>query len=67
MDLGDWLELSRLRAENHSWHRCVDGIVEAMRSPTATWQTITAAVETSVDTLNAALSRLHRRPVTRQR
>jgi hypothetical protein len=63
MDLGDWQELSRVRVENHVWHRCTDDILEAVRAPGATHATIAASVEQCVDRLNKRLVALHRRPV----
>jgi hypothetical protein len=67
MDMGDWLEYSRLRGENHSWHRCVNEILDALDAPSATIDSIRLAVSHSVDTLNGALGRLRRRPVPIQR
>ena len=67
MDLGDWQELSRLRIENHFWHRCIEDILEAARAPGATHATIAARVEQCVDALNSRLVSLHRRPVPLRR
>jgi hypothetical protein len=67
MDLGDWQELARLRAENHYWHRCITDILEALEKPAATAESIAQAIGSSVATLNEALGRLHRRPVVHQR
>lgn len=64
MDLGDWQELSRLRSENHAWHRCIETILEAIGKPGATSRSIAEAVDRSVATLNDRLTQLHRRPVT---
>jgi hypothetical protein len=64
MDLGDWQELSRLRLENHVWHRCIDEIREAMEQPGGTSDTLAAVVRSSVVVLNERLAALHRRPVT---
>jgi hypothetical protein len=55
--------MSRLRFENHAWHRCVDSIVEAIERPGATALSIAEAVETSVSALNDRLVQVHRRPV----
>jgi len=66
MDLGDWQELSRLRFENHAWHRCVAMILEALDKPGATSGSITEAVDQSIATLNELLVQSHRRPVTRK-
>lgn len=66
MDLGDWQELSRLRAENHAWHRCVDDLLETIRAPRATSASISEAVERNVVLLNQHLERLRRRPVELQ-
>jgi hypothetical protein len=63
MDIGDWQELSRVRGENHAWHRCVDGILEAVRAPRATNASIRDAVEQNVTVLNQHLEALHRRTV----
>jgi len=63
MDIGDWQEFSRLRGENHVWHRCVGEILEAVQAPGATADSIAAAVERSVTTLNQQLVRMRRRPV----
>jgi hypothetical protein len=65
MDLGDWQELSRLRFENHVWHRCLDDIREAMEQPGATSESIAHAVRQSVDVLNDRLVSVHRRRVAR--
>ena len=67
MDLGDWQELSRLRFENHVWHRCIDSILEATEQPGATPQSIVEVVEQSVNVLDDRLRTLHRRPVRNQR
>jgi len=66
MDLGDWQEFSRLRAENHSWHRCVTEILAALDKPAATTEFIVEAIRSSVGTLNETLRRLHRHPVVPQ-
>ena len=66
MDLGDWQELSRLRAENHGWHRCVTDILTALDKPAATTESIVQAITSSVSALNEALRRLHRHPVVPQ-
>ena len=66
MDLGDWQELSRLRFENHVWHRCVDSIMKAAEQPNATPQSISQGVEQSVKVLNDHLHTLHRGPVGSQ-
>jgi hypothetical protein len=62
VDFGDWQELSRLRFENHAWHRCVDAVRQAVDQPGATSTSIAEAVERSVSTLNERLIQLHRRP-----
>lgn len=67
MDLGDWQELARLRAENHVWHRCVGEILDALAVQGATPEMIVASIERSVGSLNEHLVKLRRRPVTRQR
>ena len=67
MDLGDWQELARLRAENHYWHRCIREILDAVNKTAATTDSIVQAVTSSVAALNEALGRLHRRPVVHQR
>jgi hypothetical protein len=64
MDLGDWQELSRLRFENHLWHRWVAEILETMQRPGARADSIADNVESSTAALNEQLVRLHRRPVT---
>ena len=64
MDFGDWQELSRLRFENHAWHRCIDAVLQAVDQRGATSTSIAEAVEQSVATLNERLIQLHRRPVT---
>jgi hypothetical protein len=64
MDLGDWQELSRLRFENHAWHRCIAMILEALDKPGATSDSIAEAVEQNIATLNDRLAQVHRRPVT---
>ena len=66
MDLGDWQELSRLRFENHAWHRCIATIVEALDKPGATSGSIADAVDQSIATLNDLLAQGHRRPVARK-
>ena len=66
MDLGDWQELSRLRFENHIWHRCIDDIRDAMQRPAATSESIAEVVERSVALLNERLVSVHRRPVRLQ-
>lgn len=63
MDIGDWQEFSRLRGENHHWHRCIDEILEAVQALGATPESIARAVERSVGTLNQHLVRMRRRPV----
>jgi hypothetical protein len=63
MDLGDWQELSRLRFENHAWHRCVGAIREAIARPGATSTSIAVAVHDSVAALNARLEQVRRRTV----
>jgi hypothetical protein len=63
MDIGDWQEFSRLRGENHHWHRCIAEILEAVQAPGATAESIAGAVERSVETLNQHLVRMRRRPV----
>jgi hypothetical protein len=63
MDFGDWQELSRLRFENHAWHRCIDAILEGIARPGATSTSIVEVVERSVSTLNERLAQTHRRPV----
>lgn len=63
MDFGDWQEMSRLRFENHSWHRCIDAVLEEVDRPGATSTSIAEAVKRSVNTLNERLLQLHRRPV----
>ena len=63
MDIGDWQEFSRLRGENHVWHRCIAEILEAVQAPGATAESIASVVEHSVTTLNQHLVRIHRRPV----
>jgi hypothetical protein len=65
MDLGDWQELSRLRFENHLWHRCVDEIRAEVERPAATTNSIAHVVERSIEVLNKGLAGLHRRPVGR--
>lgn len=55
--------MSRLRFENHAWHRCVDAIVEAIEQPGATATSIADAVQASVTTLNDRLVQVHRRPI----
>jgi len=67
MDLGDWQELSRLRAENHYWHRCIAEIMDALGKRAATTESIVQAIRNSVATLNEGLARLHRRAVGPQR
>jgi hypothetical protein len=67
MDFGDWQELARLRAENHCWHRCIAEIMEAIRKPMATSQSMVESISVSIASLNDALARLRRRPVTLQR
>jgi hypothetical protein len=64
VDFGDWQEMSRLRFENHAWHRCIDGVLQAVNQPGATSTSIAEAVERSVNTLNERLLQLHRRPAT---
>ena len=66
MDLGDWQELSRLRAENHGWHRCVTEILAALDKPAATFDYVVQAITSSVAALNDTLRRLHRHPVVPQ-
>ena len=63
MDLGDWQELSRLRFENHAWHRCVAEILDAVHRRSTTPASLTAAIHASVTELNAQLRTLHRPPV----
>ena len=63
MDIGDWQEFSRLRGENHVWHRCIAEILETVQAPGATAESIATAVERSVDTLNQHLVQMRRRPV----
>jgi hypothetical protein len=63
VDLGDWQELSRLRFENHVWHRCVDEIHAAVERPGASAESIAQAIEQSVAVLNRQLRTMHRRPV----
>ena len=63
MDIGDWQEFSRLRGENHVWHRCIGEILEAVQAPGASAESIARAVERSVETLNQQLVQLRRRPV----
>jgi hypothetical protein len=63
MDLGDWQELSRLRFENHVWHRGMAAILETVERPGVTSNAIIEAVERSVASLNDHLVRLHRRPL----
>jgi hypothetical protein len=63
MDLGDWQELSRLRYENHAWHRCVAEILEAVHRRSTTAESLTAAIHASVTELNEQLATLHRPPV----
>jgi hypothetical protein len=63
MDIGDWQEFSRLRGENHVWHRCITEILEAVQAPGASAESIARAVERSVETLNQNLVRMRRRPV----
>jgi len=65
MDLGDWQELSRLRFENHLWHRCVDDIRVEVERPAANSASIAQVLERSLAVLNKGLAGLHRRPVTR--
>jgi hypothetical protein len=67
VDFGDWQELSRLRFENHAWHRCVDAVLQAVNQPGATPASIAEAVQRSVDTLNERLMQLHRRAATLRR
>jgi hypothetical protein len=62
VDFGDWQELSRLRYENHAWHRCIDAVLKAVDQPGATSTSIAEAVEHSVRMLNDRLLQLHRRP-----
>lgn len=64
MDFGDWQELSRLRFENHAWHRCIDAVLQTVDQPGATSTSIAETVERSVNTLNQSLLQLHRRPAT---
>jgi hypothetical protein len=66
MDFGDWQELSRLRFENHAWHRCITTIIEALDKPGARADSIAQAVEQSVHVLNQDLVTCHRRPVASQ-
>jgi hypothetical protein len=63
MDLGDWQELSRLRFENHAWHRCVAEILEAIHRKSTSPEALTAAIEASIGVLNEELRGLHRPPV----
>jgi hypothetical protein len=58
--------MSRLRSENHAWHRCIETILEAVDKPGATAGSIVEAVDLSVGTLNDHLTRLRRRPVPRE-
>jgi len=67
MDIGDWQELSRLRGENHVWHRCIAEILDAVQAPGATADSIASAVERSVATLNQQLVQIRRRPVALHR
>jgi hypothetical protein len=64
MDIGDWQEFSRLRGENHHWHRCIAEILEAVQAREATAGSIARAVERSVETLNEHLVRIRRRPLS---
>jgi hypothetical protein len=66
VDLGDWQEMSRLRFENHAWHRCMEAILEAIERPGATSTSIAEAVDRSVTVLNDSLVQVHRRPVARR-
>jgi len=63
MDLGDWQELSRLRGENHLWHRCVDEIMEMTHASGVSGEQLAAAIENRVSVLNQRLAALHRRAV----
>jgi hypothetical protein len=67
VDFGDWQELSRLRSENHYWHRCILDILDALHKPSATTESVVEAVTAGIARLNEALARLRRRPVTAQR
>jgi hypothetical protein len=64
VDFGDWQELSRLRFENHAWHRCIDAVLQAVDARGATSISIAEAVDHSVRTLNERLLQLHRRPAS---
>jgi hypothetical protein len=66
MDLGDWQEMSRLRSENHAWHRCIEAILGALDEPGATSGSIAEAVDRSLSTLNDRLTQLRRRAVPRR-
>ena len=63
MDIGDWQELSRLRLENHLWHRCLDDIASAARNHQLTADALAQSIEQSVQALNERLQHLGRRPV----
>jgi 6-phosphofructokinase len=63
MDISDWQELSRLRLENHLWHRCLDDIVSAARDHQLTSSELAHAIQASVGTLNGRLHNMGRRPV----
>jgi hypothetical protein len=62
VDFGDWQEISRLRFENHAWHRCIEAVLQAVDQPGATSTSIAEAVERGVNILNERLTQLHRRP-----
>jgi hypothetical protein len=69
MDIGDWQELSRLRYENHLWHRCIAQIVESIHPEPGQPRRLTVreSIEQSVAELNERLRHVGRRPVSAAR
>jgi hypothetical protein len=63
MDLGDWQEFTRLRAENHAWHRCVQDILASTRKTALSSDALAASIDRSVATLDERLRALGRRGV----
>jgi hypothetical protein len=63
VDLGDWQELSRLRSENHAWHRCVDEIVESAHRTELSGAQLADTIVRCVGALNTRLAALGRRKV----
>jgi hypothetical protein len=64
VDLGDWQELSRLRSENHAWHRCVAEIVDSTHRTDLSGSQLADSILRSVGALNTRLAALGRRKVS---